>query len=575
MGDGKLIPQTSLSAYLTKNRKFLIMSLVASSVLFGQNMAAHAQELVIDETVVWELVDSPFTSDGARIGDGENTSGSLTLSSGVEWTNDGGFYVFDDNVGDFVWTDGKVGLLIGSAFPDNPPPGDFLSTGTLILETGSIFNNTGDVVVGVAAPVLGPEQRKRGVITIHEGAVWNNTGLADEDLFPNGFRVANGELNVHGQLNSGIDLLFGGVSNAIATIKVDGPNAVMKTEIPDPEDPSYFEPGVIDVDGIFGATADLQVINGGTLIGGGLQVATSSSANSNAMPTGSVTIGNGGEHLSHADIESVWVGTGKDANGTLIINDQGRVDAAFGFRVGGGIDGQGLIEVNDGGLLVTPGANLNFPRRGQVLEGGTLDLSDGGKVLIGNGLTDPTSLAAGAVHLGFGGQLIADGLVIADVMMNNGSQLTGSGTITGSVTAGLGANINPGSSPGMLTITGNLNLEEGSVLTIEIGGTGSGQFDQINVLGNLILGGELNIVFIDDFVPQEDELIDLNIFLSEQPITGSFTTFSTAGLGEGQVLNISEEQLSTGQLSFSVIPEPASLALLTIGSLLLCQRRRR
>jgi hypothetical protein len=74
-----------------------------------------------------------------------------------------------------------------------------------------------------------------------------------------------------------------------------------------------------------------------------------------------------------------------------------------------------------------------------------------------------------------------------------GGVLSGTGTVNGTVT-GDAVTINAGSSPGTLNINGNLNLSPNSVVNVELGGTGAGQFDVINVTGTANLDGTLNIL---------------------------------------------------------------------------------
>lgn len=58
-----------------------------------------------------------------------------------------------------------------------------------------------------------------------------------------------------------------------------------------------------------------------------------------------------------------------------------------------------------------------------------------------------------------------------------GGTLNGSGTISGPVLLGTAAALNPGNSPGTLTINGNLTSS--GKMIFEIGGLGVGQFDDL------------------------------------------------------------------------------------------------
>ncbi|MCG8378015.1 MAG: hypothetical protein MI865_00925, partial [Proteobacteria bacterium] len=89
----------------------------------------------------------------------------------------------------------------------------------------------------------------------------------------------------------------------------------------------------------------------------------------------------------------------------------------------------------------------------------------------------------------------ASGTVIASVFnFNTGAILNGAGTMTGDVNVGNGATLAPGTSPGTLTITGDLNLFPSSTTILEI--DSATLFDIINVTNNVFLDGDLNIVAV-------------------------------------------------------------------------------
>lgn len=80
--------------------------------------------------------------------------------------------------------------------------------------------------------------------------------------------------------------------------------------------------------------------------------------------------------------------------------------------------------------------------------------------------------------------------------------LKGSGTIFGDLTLGSNATLAPGFSPGSLTISGNMNMNANSVLTVELGGSVPGTtFDYVNVMGTANLAGVLNVTSYNNYVP--------------------------------------------------------------------------
>ena len=88
------------------------------------------------------------------------------------------------------------------------------------------------------------------------------------------------------------------------------------------------------------------------------------------------------------------------------------------------------------------------------------------------------------------GVLNIDGEIFADV--SNDGTLSGIGIINGNVING--GNFNPGNSPGTFTIIGNLQLLSSSNLNMEIAGLNAGQYDVLDVAGNVVLGGTMNVI---------------------------------------------------------------------------------
>jgi hypothetical protein len=81
-----------------------------------------------------------------------------------------------------------------------------------------------------------------------------------------------------------------------------------------------------------------------------------------------------------------------------------------------------------------------------------------------------------------------------------GGTLTGTGTITGSVSNN--AAIGTGASPGLLSISGNYTENISAHLAIKLGGTTAGtNYDQLSVGGSAALAGTLDISYWNGFTP--------------------------------------------------------------------------
>ena len=75
--------------------------------------------------------------------------------------------------------------------------------------------------------------------------------------------------------------------------------------------------------------------------------------------------------------------------------------------------------------------------------------------------------------------------------MNNGVTFTNLGTL------------NPGLSPGVMTIEGDLYQGDSAVLNIELAGTAAGfEHDQLVVTGEIQWNGTINVVLLDDYEPE-------------------------------------------------------------------------
>ncbi|RYX80203.1 hypothetical protein EON83_29640 [bacterium] len=151
-----------------------------------------------------------------------------------------------------------------------------------------------------------------------------------------------------------------------------------------------------------------------------------------------------------------------------------------------------------------------------VVENGTMHVRvKPGKVCKQNSGT--TTLEGGVLSVENALSLLANGTFeIA------GGTLDGIGTINGNV-VNSGGHVSPGHSPGTVTINGNYTQTSGGVLDMEIGGTDPGtSYDQMVVNGTANLGGTLNWVRWQGFVPQDGDVYVLFTYYSK---SGNFASF--------------------------------------------------
>jgi len=173
---------------------------------------------------------------------------------------------------------------------------------------------------------------------------------------------------------------------------------------------------------------------------------------------------------------------GASGTGTLTVKNNGQVQSDYGF-IGFQKDSRGTVVVERGSWDVRE--NLIVGSFGSA----TLDIG-----------TDPVSTVRAARAL-----------------IGPNGKVTGIGNLKALVN-NLGT-VSPGKSPGTLTIEGDYTQGDTGKLEIEIAGANSGQFDVLKVLGNITLGGELMLEFIDGFAPRQGnqfQFLDISGTLSGQ-----------------------------------------------------------
>jgi Right handed beta helix region len=116
--------------------------------------------------------------------------------------------------------------------------------------------------------------------------------------------------------------------------------------------------------------------------------------------------------------------------------------------------------------------------------------------------------------------------------------------------------INPGTSPGTLTITGDLPQEATSVINIEIGGLVAGtEYDRLDVSGTATLAGTLNVILINGFNPVDGDSFTILPYASQgggfnttnlPALSGSLNWIVTSG-GSSIILDVVDAATDTDQ----------------------------
>jgi len=177
--------------------------------------------------------------------------------------------------------------------------------------------------------------------------------------------------------------------------------------------------------------------------------------------------------------------------------------------------GNAAINVNQGAHVFSTAVNLNSDTDVDVAAGASLAFNDA------LNLNGKTLTKAGDGLMRIDGQLGAGGGWAVVV----GGTLGGAGEVVGSVINSSGI-IAPGDGAGTLSVDGSYGQGADGALAVELGGTTAGQFDVLDITGNAVLDGALDVSLLDGFTPSDGDT--WVILTADGGITGAFDTI-TAG----------------------------------------------
>jgi fibronectin-binding autotransporter adhesin len=320
----------------------------------------------------------------------------------------------------------------------------------------------------------------------------------------------------------------------------------------------------------------------------------------------------GSEGFTNASAGNAIIGEFAGSSGTVTV--PGAHWSAGNIYVGGnasGAGGTGLLRVNGGGTVET--SNMVVWQTGTLevsnfatltgpltFEGGTLRFSDNatfannaalgtqGVTVDSNGfnstLTGSFNGSGGLRKIGAGsialtnantysgptsvenGTLLVNGSITSAVTVKGGT-LGGTGTV-GNVTVEQAGTLSPGASPGILHVSGNLQLNLGAVYLVDINGAAVGvEYDQTQVDGTVMLGGAtltLQLGYLAQIGTQfviidNDSTDSIGSIFDQLPEGSSFTV-------DGQAFQISYQGGDGNDVELTaVVPEPHSWLLLCAG----------
>ncbi len=177
-----------------------------------------------------------------------------------------------------------------------------------------------------------------------------------------------------------------------------------------------------------------------------------------------------------------------------------------------------------------------------------------------------------------GAKMVVTGLT-ATMHLVSGQTLQGNGTFEGGLITDNGSAIRPGSSAGTLTMLGNLTADAGATFTFELNGLAAGtQYDQLLFGGSGAYTLTLNDASLAvqlNFVPGVGD--SFQIVSGFGTLAGTTGEFSGRPDGSTFTVNSTEFQIdyNANDITLTVVPEPASLGLVSLLGLAAWLLRRR
>lgn len=271
------------------------------------------------------------------------------------------------------------------------------------------------------------------------------------------------------------------------------------------------------------------------------------------------------------------IGTTSSLQGSIINNGAVKFDQNTNGSYAGNMSGTGSLTKAGSGAVTVSGTNSYAG--GTNVEAGKLVVASAGSVSHGTSDFLVKNLAIAEVN----------GAVTAKMLtVENGGTLSGSGTITAE-TVTVNGTVNPGISPGTLTINSSLVLTSTATLNFELNeinrAIGSGVNDLIVVNGNLTLDGTLNVpggswnTSGTLASPLSWRLFEFTGALTNNGLTlGSLPTLTgTPAPQYWQLEVVVNTGGSGGHVNLNAVPEPSVAGLLACalsGTFALRRRRR-
>ncbi|WP_425398577.1 beta strand repeat-containing protein [Aeoliella sp.] len=115
-------------------------------------------------------------------------------------------------------------------------------------------------------------------------------------------------------------------------------------------------------------------------------------------------------------------------------------------------------------------------------------------------------------------------------------EASGAGAYTGTGTVFFEGDLRPGNSPAVVSFEGDVSIGQTADTLLELAGTELGEFDRLEIAGDLSLDGDLTVELIEGFAPQLGASFE--VISTGGQITGEFASETLIDLGEFLSLDV-------------------------------------
>lgn len=496
-----------------------------------------------------------------------NTSGTITFNTGAfKWTTTGNYIIgaASPEVNTIRLVGGSIETGITLLGNNAGSPGNSVevtgagtlwhstSTGAALrVGSGGSPNSTFTVHNGAKATTLG--QTTIGLVGSSGGRLFvTDTGVLETANYLGVGHSAGGTPSVNAT-NNEAHILNGGTVKASHTLMGITAGATDSRTLVSGAGSTLTLTGVGTQAqiGMVGINNTLEIANGGAVLGGNrfrLGVGAASTGNKLIINNGSLT---------GTAIEAIR-GDVTITNSTVELNDY--------LNMGNFIEGT-LAATDVGTSSITYNSGSVKAVRANINNGLQFSVGDGGATSATYEMKK-TSVGLNATHT------FANGL-----FLNSNAILKGNGDIVGNVASAVGAQIGVGTSAGLINVNGAWN-NTGASVALEVGdlsflpaqpGVG---YDLLNVTGAFTHGGAVSID-VSSFAQGSGFAKDFKLvgWGSEVGSTAA-TNVSFVG-GPALPYQFRSDGLYLTNVSFSIVPEPSTLAISLFGLVLCAVRCRR